>query len=148
MDSIVGRISINNSDLLSSIDYSQTIEQVWNCSHREIDKFNKFSKVIYLRASRKGWGRHYSIDRLKGFSKDNKDIAIKQFVKVVKYIEANRERIEYFIDFLKNLDIDEVCLEYMLSNDRFGFIDWDTKDDKKVINAIFPNVNCKDGLVL
>ncbi len=140
-DSIVGRISLNNSDILPSINYSQAIEQVWNCSHREIEKYNASSNVMYLRASREGWGRHYSIEKLSGFSADEKRIAIHQFVEIVKSIEVNREKIECFSDYLKELHIDELCLEYMLSDGQFRFIDWDTKDDKKVIDSVFGNVN-------
>lgn len=103
---------------------------------------------MYLRASREGWKRHYSIDSLRGFSTENRNIAIKQFFEIVKYIETNREKIESFIDYLKELDIDELCLEYMLSDNRFRFIDWDTKDDKKVIDAVFPDVNIENSFIL
>lgn len=148
LDSIVGRISFNNSDILTSIHGSQTIEQVWNCSHREIESFNKNSKVTYLKASRDGWHRPYCIESLRCVSKTDKSLIINQFVEVAKSIELNREKIENFINYLKSLNIDELCLEYMLSGDKFGFIDWDTKQDKKVINSLFPYSNVKEDFVL
>ena len=62
---LTGRISFDNRIGLNSIKYSHSIEQVWNCSHREIERFNKDSKVVYLRASREGWARRYHIDDLR-----------------------------------------------------------------------------------
>lgn len=99
---------------------------------------------MYLRASREGWRRNYHIESLRGLSKDKKDIAVKQFIEIVKLIESNKEKIEDFMTYLKTLNINELCLEYMFSDNNFRFIDWDTSDDKKVIDSVFPNVNSKD----
>ena len=137
-DVITGRISFDNRDWIDSIKYSHNVEQVWNCSHREIEKFNKNSKAIYLRASREGWGRRYHIDELRAPSKEDKDKVIKGFVQTVKGIESNKEKIEEYERYLKDIGINQLCLEYMLSQKGFSFIDWDTNNDKKVIDNVFP----------
>ena len=137
-DVITGRISFDNRDWLNSIKYSHNVEQVWNCSHREIEKFNKDSDVIYLRASREGWGRHYHVDDVRVHSIEDKDKVIEGFKQTAKNIEANKEKIEEFEKYLKGIGIHELCLEYMLSQRGFSFIDWDTSNDKKVIDSVFP----------
>ena len=142
-DVITGRISLDNREWLNSIKHSHSVEQVWNCSHREIESFNKDSDVIYLRASREGWGRHYNIDDLKVPSIEYKDKVIKGFGQTVKNIEENKEKIESFQNYLNQIGIQELCLEYMLSRKGFSFIDWDTSNDRKVIDNIFPvNEKC------
>ena len=137
-DVITGRISFDNRIGLNSIKYSHSIEQVWNCSHREIEKFNKNSNVIYLRAFREGWGRRYHIDALNVPSKKDKEKVINGFIQMVKGVESYKEKIEEFENYLEKLGIDELCLEYMLSQKGFSFIDWDTDNDKKVIDSVFP----------
>lgn len=138
LDNIVGRISFDNRVGLNSIKYSQCIEQVWNSSHRKIESFNVKSNGIYLRASREGWGRHYSIDDLRVPSTDYKDKVINGFRNTVIPIEANKEKIDAFTNYLKSIGIEELCLEYMLSSKGFSFIDWDTSNDKLVIDNVFP----------
>lgn len=137
-DVITGRISFDNRKGLPSIKYSHTVEQVWNCSHREIEKFNKDTNVIYLRASREGWGRRYHIDDIRVQSIEDKDKVIEGYRQTAKNIEANKEKIEKFEAYLKQIGIEELCLEYMLSQKGFSFIDWDTSNDKKVIDSVFP----------
>ena len=100
-DVITGRIALDNRKGLNDIQYSHTVEQVWNCSHREIEKFNKNSNTIYLRAFREGWGRRYHIDALRVPSekKADKDKLIKSFIQTVRGIESNKEKIEEGIQY-------------------------------------------------
>lgn len=53
---LVGRISFQNASWISCMDHSQMIEQVWNCSHREIEKWSPNSTTPFLRASRQRLG--------------------------------------------------------------------------------------------
>ncbi len=137
-DAITGRISLDNRSWVNSIKHSHHIEQVWNCSHREIERLNEHSNVIYLRASREGWARQYHIDDLRVPSREYKDKVIEGFRQTAISIEQNKEKIEQFEGFLKEIGIHELCLEYMLSQKGFSFIDWDTSNDTKVINHVFP----------
>ncbi len=136
-DVIIGRISLDNRECLNSIQYSHMVEQVWNCSHREIEKFNKDSNMTYLRASREGWGRQYHVNDIRVQSIKDKDKVISGFIQTVKEIERHKEKIEPFEAYLKQIGIQELCLEYMLSQKGFSFIDWDTSNDRKVIDHIF-----------
>ena len=136
-DVIIGRISFDNRDWLNSVQFSHNVEQVWNCSHREIERFNKDSNVIYLRASRQGWGRRYHVDDLRVPSLEYKEKVINGFMQTVRSIEEHKEKIENFEKYLKYIGIEELCLEYMLSQKGFSFIDWDTSNDRKVIDNIF-----------
>lgn len=61
---------------------------------------------------------------------------LKQFRQVAITIEGYREKIEEFCKHLQKLDINEVSLEYMVSKGRLYFIDWDSSNDKKVVNSI------------
>jgi len=132
-NNFVGRIVIK--DTFDSDE--QVLEQVWNCSHREIEKWNKDSEVDYIRASRDGWARRYRMECINITKSDMLDRMKEQFVNVVTDIENNREKIEIFMNHLKSIGINELCLEYMNTNHGIQFIDWDTSNDKKVIESIF-----------
>lgn len=135
---VTGRILIDNKVGRNSIKYSHNIEQVWACNHREIERFNKNSNVTYMQASREGWGRHYKIEKINIKGEKNKTEILDSFVQSVKEIERSKEKIEEFEKHLKMIGIEELCLEYMFSHKGFSFIDWDTSDDIKVIDSIFP----------
>lgn len=133
----VGRISFETRDQRNSVDY-QTIEQVWNVSHRDIEGYTNQYEKAYLRASRIAWGMRYSIEQLNN-PKDNylvKEQMISQFTEVVKEIERRREKIENFEVYLKILEINQFSLEYLLQEGKFLFIDWDSQNDLKAINGM------------
>lgn len=139
----VGRISFETRDQRDSVDY-QTIEQVWNVSHRNIEGYTNQYKEAYIRASRIAWGMRYSVEELK-IPKDNnldKEKMILQFTEVVKEIERRREKIENFENYLKTLEINQFSLEYLLQKGKFLFIDWDSQDDLKAIEKI-PQEQCE-----
>lgn len=138
LTSSIGRFCINNDHTIPSIKYAQVIEQVWNCSHREIEHFHKNSKALYLRASREGWGRHYTIDQIRAPSKEQQKQLVKQFYESVVFLERQQEKIEYFSNYLSNLGIHELSLEYMYSEKGFQVIDWDTENDLEVLDNLFP----------
>lgn len=74
---------------------------------------------------------------MKAPCREQKEIMIQQFIESVKGIEQNKEAIEHFIEHLESIGIYELCLEYMYSAKGFSFIDWDTCNDKKVIESLF-----------
>lgn len=130
----VGRISIKNTWNSNQ----QVVEQVWNGNHRNIEKWNDNSKVDYLRASRDGWARRYQIDCIHAENNELREKINNQFIEAIKEIECHREKIETFINYLKSKEIHEICLEYMNTNHGIKFIDWDTSNDRLVIDGIFP----------
>lgn len=132
----IGRISINTIEQYQHIYGLQTahlIEQVWNTNHRAIEKYTDKADVAYLRASRIGWGRRYSVDKME-LPKNSDDKT--KYIQTVKEIENKREQIEYMSQYLRNLGINQFSLEYLLQRDKFLFIDWDSQDDLKVINSL------------
>lgn len=145
INSLIGRISFQNKEMKEVKENEQTIEQVWTSNHRILEKLDNSSQdTLYLRASRGGWGRRYSIEKLT-IPKDvlqitREDIA-SQFLEVTKEIEKNREKIEIFMEHLKRIGIREISLEYMKSKQGISFIDWDSENDKKVTDSIVgPNM--------
>ena len=134
----IGRISFDNSQTLKSME-TQTVEQIWNSNHRDINNYNGKYEKAYLRASRKDWAMRYKIDKI-NVPKDkslNKNQIFTDFVEAVKEIERKRENIEQLSKSLEKMDIHEFTLEYLLQQGKVLFIDWDSHNDLKVINNLF-----------
>lgn len=137
----VGRICFDTRRQVSnksSLQNSQMIEQVWNTSHREIEHYKNNGTNSYLCASREEWGRRYNIKQLTVNKNEQKmkQQMVTQFYTVAKEIESNREKIEKFETYLRNLGVNQFSLEYLLEESRFLLIDWDSDNDLKVINEL------------
>ena len=126
---------------MSDLQNSHTLEQVWSTSHREIEKYNDESQVVFLRANRIGWNRRYRISKLYIPPSANLDTnyILSQFNETAREIELQREKIEEFSRYLKSLDIKSFSLEYMLREGKFSFIDWDSENDIKIVNSLLEN---------
>ncbi len=136
LDNVIGRVSLSTGKTFRT-EAEHIIEQVWSINHRDIEHYCMNSKMNYLRASREGWNRRYQLDHISMVDKKDKNKMLNDFITVVKNIENNRDKIEDFLEFLREIDISEIVLEYMLVGEQFKFIDWDTSNDKKVIQAVF-----------
>ncbi len=136
LDNVIGRVSFHTGKMFRT-EPEHIIEQVWSINHRDIEHYSIHSKMNYLRASREGWNRRYQVDHISMVDKKDKNKMLDDFISVVKNIENNRDKIENLLKFLSEIDISEIVLEYMLVGEQFKFIDWDTSDDKKVIQAVF-----------
>lgn len=138
--SSIGRFSIQNQKgFVPSIKRVHEIEQVWNCSHREIEHFTSRSEVRYIRASREGWHRAYTIDSIRSSSKEEQKQMVEQFFQSVAYLEEHQDKIQDFLRYLSSLEINQLALEYMYSEKGFSIIDWDTENDLAVIHDLFPS---------
>ena len=140
----VGRISFDLRTQFSCTEglyTSQTIEQVWNASHRKLEGIHTDS--TYLRASRINWGRRYSIEEINIPDTEtmSKQQLVEQFIQIVKEIERQHEHIIDLSEYLIKLGINQFSLEYLLEKDKFQFIDWDSQDDLKIINGIVGQEN-------
>ena len=133
--SVAGRISFCSHDPRRS----QVIEQVWRCSPRLIESYSPNFPHAYARATRAGWGRHYTIEE---WHNGREQLAAENqkndFMKSLLYIERARESLETFVDMLsERLDdhvmYTSVSLEYKIIKDKLSIIDWDTTDDKHII---------------
>lgn len=143
----IGRISISTLNQISNIEQGQIVEQVWNTNHRTLEKYVEREDVSYLRASRTDWGRRYSIDKIKASTAEDisKNRMISEFIESVKEIELRKEKIESMSQYLKKLGINEYSLEYLIEENRFSFIDWDSQDDLKVIEALIKEKEICEG---
>lgn len=137
MDNVIGRIALKTNMNYAPNESEHMIEQVWSINHRDIERYSLSTKMNYLRTSRDGWHRRYYLDSINIVNPDDKEIILNDFFCVVKNIEDKRDKIENLLEYLKQIDISEISLEYMLNGDKFKFIDWDTSNDKKVIDSIF-----------
>ena len=143
----IGRISISTLDQISNIEQGQIVEQVWNTNHKTLEKYIEGEAISYLRASRTDWGRRYSIDKVKvSMTEDiSKAQMITEFIESVKEIELSKEKIERMSQYLKELGINEYSIEYLLEGSRFSFIDWDSQDDLRVIEALIKEKKICEG---
>ena len=136
LNHVVGRILLNTG-LEYNSNPEHIIEEVWSINHRDIERYHVMLKINYIRASRDGWNRRYNLDCVSIANEDNKKVMLDDFISVVKNIENTRDKIENLLEFLKGIKIPEISLGYMLVGEKFKFIDWDTFDDKRVIDSIF-----------
>ena len=134
----IGRISFDTRDVVEDI-YTQILEQVWNTTHRDIEKYNGKYEKAYLKAKRRDWNMRYHMETLKLPKQEeiSKEQMISEFMQAVKEIERKREKIEQMAMYFKKLGINEFSLEYLLEEGKFLFIDWDSQDDHKVIRETF-----------
>jgi len=95
-----------------------------------IDDYNKDSDFIFVRASRWTWGLRYSplvVHLPNDCNMKEKDV-LDQFAYAVRKIEAERDKIEIFEDYMKYFNFNAFTLEYKIN------IDWDTPNDKLVLS--------------
>ena len=51
-------------------------------------------------------------------------------------IEDRKEMIEEFSESLFEIEIHSLCLEFIIQNNTLTFIDWDTENDREVLNRL------------
>ena len=90
-----------------------------------------------MRAARYGWGWRYVIEHVHcpRASSDSEASITADFRVAVKVLEENRERLEEFCSFLDTFRFKAYSLEYKIVNGKFSLIDWDTPNDRRVLNA-------------
>ena len=113
----------------------QLVEQVWSTNHRELEHYNDTSGVPIITANRERWHTPYKINFIKNIDRVQKDRCNLEFIESVKNIERQREKIEDIESFFKSIGIEEFSLEYRFDSRGFGFIDWDTPNDIRVLNS-------------
>jgi hypothetical protein len=116
--------------------YDQTIEQIWNRSPRIIDDYSETSDFIFVRANRLTWGMRYNpmIVHVPNNCDLKRADVLEQFYYAVKEIEHERKKIELFENYMSNFGFNSFTLEYKINDGILRFIDWDTPNDKLVLN--------------
>jgi hypothetical protein len=127
--SVAGRIRIAEG--------THVLEQVWRCSPRMIEDWGKAFLWPYARATRRGWGRRWRFAELylperASLSKFDQH---REFEHSLRLLEAYRERLEQFSDAIENCGLTAYSFEYKVVRERLSIIDWDTANDRKVLNA-------------
>jgi hypothetical protein len=115
--------------------YDQTIEQIWNRSPRIIDNYTETSDFIFVRATRLTGGFRHNplVVHLPSNCNLKKDDVLEQFYYAAKKIEAEREKIEIFEEYMRSFRFNSFALEYKINDGILRFIDWDTPNDKLVL---------------
>jgi len=131
--SLAGRILY--TDVVNG--YDQTIEQIWNRSPRIIDDYNETSDFIFVRASRWAWGFRFNplVVHLPNDCNLRKADVLEQFAYATSKIEAERDKIEIFEEYMRRFDFKAFTLEYKINDGILRFIDWDTPNDKLVLSS-------------
>ena len=126
-----GRIVIDQREGLAV----QTIEQVWRCSPRLIEKFDQNFPFPYARATRPNWGCSARIESL--FVPSAESLTpVKQREELGRALAAMfpmRSKLLRFEQFLFDCGCDAISLEYKMESSTLRFIDWDTHQDRRVL---------------
>jgi len=131
--SVAGRLVFTNDAAC----YTQLVEQVWRSSPRLLEQFSSALPCPYVRAVRHGWGWPYSIEKVhlpKNWEITSDELA-REFSSSLRILEEAREKIETFVSFLDSFSFAAYSLEYKIIGSRLSVIDWDTPNDRKVINT-------------
>ena len=103
---------------------SQTIEMICGETARLLEKIPSVSP--YVIARRLSWGMHYTIQK-------EGDIP---FQDVFLRVENKREQIEAFVADLQRIGIESISFEFRVYKSKIVIIDWDSADDRSVINKL------------
>lgn len=130
-DGMIGRFSISESG-------EQIVEQIWGTNHRDLDNYNnQDASLPLIRASRERWGVGYAIHEMRGLTAEDKERIKKGFIQAILEIERNREKIEMMLEEFQKADLHELAIEYRIDSKGFAFIDWDSSNDRKILNRLF-----------
>lgn len=114
---------------------TQTVEQLWNSSPRLIEQMSKGGEISFVRADRPSWGWRFLIrDEYRAESLLASFDLIKQFrtSQALLHQRYARECI-CFEEFISRVGLSVFSLEYKIVGGTVNFIDWDTADDRLVL---------------
>jgi hypothetical protein len=131
--SVAGRIVFSEADSGKT----QLVEQLWRGSPRKLETYSGDFAFPYVRASRYSWGWPYSIEhahlpRKSGLS--NLQLQ-SEFGYSMRCIEQEKEKLAAFCAFLDSFSFKAYSLEYKIVASQLRIIDWDTPNDRRVLEA-------------
>jgi hypothetical protein len=130
--SVAGRILFARDEFRNS----QVVEQVWRCSPRLIETFGPKFAFPYARASRCSWGWRFNIEIVYSPDPERELTQRLEFINSLQTMERARDKIEIFIsDVFYRSALRSVSLEYKIVGSHFSVIDWDTENDRAVLNT-------------
>lgn len=113
-------------------DGCQVVEHVDGCSPRLIESFSAGFKWPFIRASRRGWGRRFTLDRIYVPEEYRAD-PLPAFWQTMFLFAEQVERIRSFCDHLGEY-FETYSLEYKSVGELFSIIDWDTPNDLEILH--------------
>lgn len=116
-------------------DYRHTMEIVLGNTARLIEKVSGDDQIPYIYAERAGWGRHYNIKN-RFWNRQTPEELRKLLSFAARTIEDRKKMIEEFSESLFGIEIHSLCLEFIIQNNTLTFIDWDTENDREVLNRL------------
>lgn len=135
--SVAGRLLVNAAGGFAA----HTIEQVWRCSPRLIERLGPQFPYPYIRASRSGWGWSSRIEHLHipDAAPESEARLREEFAQTLLKLDRERERLEAFVEAVLAVGLDVCCLEYKIEGDQLQIIDWDTGNDSMVVDRLLTN---------
>lgn len=127
--SVAGRIRIAED--------FHVLEQVWRCSPRMIEDWGKAFQFPYARAVRATWGWRWRIvDLYAPLNSASSQLAQRlEFEHSLQLFESQRARLQEFADAIEACGITAYSFEYKIVGEKIAIIDWDTSNDRKVLEA-------------
>ena len=130
--SIAGRVVVNRANS----GFGQLAELVWNRSPRLIESLHGSSRTPHARAHRPGWGWSYRIDKLReavdeGLTRTRMRAEFAHWARRFETLKAAAADLEAFCGRVGAL---ELSLEFKMVDARLSIIDFDTEDDRAVVN--------------
>jgi hypothetical protein len=126
--SVAGRIRIAEG--------SHILEQVWRCSPRMIEDWGEEAfRFPYARAVRATWGWRWQIVDLYAPSTSTPLVQRVEFEHSLHLLESQRTRLQDFADAIEACGLTTYSFEYKIVGERVTIIDWDTSDDRRVLEA-------------
>jgi len=128
-----GRILFSDKDI-----YNQTIEIINGNTVRNLERgvYN-----FYFIAERINWGWSYRIR--KSYISKNKTISNEYFTNILAKVfvsfEKRKDNLICLNTFFNSLGLDNYSFDFLLIDDVFHIIDWDTQNDKKVFDFLEKN---------
>lgn len=118
------------------------IELVSDNSPREIEAYSQDSDIEYMRVSKRSDENAYLIESIQtGRVYSNEDQWRQAFFHFSRKLEAYNTGLFRFQTVVSSYKIHSMSLDFKLEKDRLSFIDWDTSDDSKILEAIFTDPN-------
>lgn len=135
--SVAGRILVNATGGFGA----HTIEQVWRCSPRLIERLGPQFPYPFVRASRSGWGWSPRIEHLHlpDAAPESEARLREEFAQALLKLDREREKLEAFVEAVLAVGLDVCCLEYKIEGDQLQIIDWDTGNDSMVVDRLLAN---------
>ena len=129
---VFGRMLFNN-DLLFPSRCAIRYEMVWDSSARKIEEYPAI-KCSFIALDRSNWNAQPTIAQFND-SQLSVEEMMSESESIISNISRYTSQIIDFASFVFSCGCNHLCLEFSCSNGVFGFIDWDSDNDIKVLTT-------------